>query len=91
MVVTRTDHIVVLHDMNACKVVDALTHAEPPRKPLIEAAIAKAPKCEVGECAVKLDPANPSGWIVEWHDTKKGNHIRTWCCDAHLSALTVKP
>lgn len=84
---TSLDHITVLHGMNACRLVEALKRAEDLRLPLIQAAIAKAPKCEVGECQVRLDPAKPSGWIVEWFNPT-GKHIRSWCCDDHFTATT---
>ncbi len=79
---TSLSHIVILHGMNACRVVDALAKAEPLRLPLIQKAMAKHPKCEVGECQVKLDPQAPSGWIIEWF-SRDGKHVRTWCCDMH--------
>lgn len=80
-------HIVILHGMNACRLVDAIAKADPLRKKLIDAAMATKPKCQVGDCKKVLDPNSPSGWIVEWH-ARLGNHVRQWCCDDHAESLT---
>jgi hypothetical protein len=79
-------YIAVMNGMNACKVTDALANAESLRLPLVQKAIAKAPKCEVSECTAKLNPDAPSGWIIEWFDPK-GKHLRTWCCDTHVGSV----